>query len=217
MSEPLKITKEIQKLEQDALIQLFILDLTDLGGSVFYFHGEKTTNAASLVFNGMTFVAMPIEAKGFAFTGTEQEPTPTIAVSNVNSTIPALIRDFDDLVGAKVTRIRTFRKHLADGSDPDGAAMFSQDIFFVNRKASESRIMVEFELASVTDVEGVKLPLRRAVANLCPWKFKGVECGYSGGDSTCNKTVTDCKTKFGSTAPLPFGAFPGLSRASFTS
>jgi len=28
---------------------------------------------------------------------------------------------------------------------------------------------------------------------LCPWAFKGVECAYSGGSSSCNKTYERCK------------------------
>jgi lambda family phage minor tail protein L len=216
MSESAKITAEVQKLEADALIALFVLDLTEIGGDVFRFHGENTTNGASLWFGGVEYVAMPIEARGFAFNGTEQNPMPTLSVSNVNNVIPALIREFDDLVGAKVTRLRTFAKHLDSGADPDATATFSEEIYFVNRKLAENRISVDFELASVTDVEGVMLPGRRAIANLCPWVFKGGECGYSGPNATCAKTLEACKTNHGTTAPLPFGGFPGLSRTNFT-
>lgn len=212
MPESAKITAEVQKLEPDAEITLWVLDLTDQGGAVFRFHGERTTDGAALTFDGLTFSAMPIVADGFAFNGTEQTPTPTLTISNVSNALPALIRDFDDLINGKVTRLRTFRKHLADGSDPDGLAKFSEDIFFVNRKIQENKIVVQFELASITDVEGINLPLRRAVANLCPWVFKGTECGYSGGATTCAKTLAACKTNFGATAELPYGGFPGLSR-----
>jgi lambda family phage minor tail protein L len=214
MSDPLKITREVQKLEPDALIALWILDLSGLGGSTYYFHGERSTGGANLTFNGQAFVAIPITAEGFAFNGTEQNPTPTLILSNVGTIVPALIRDYEDLVGAKVTRIRTFRKHLADGSDPDGAAQFSADVFFVNRRTSDNKIAVQFELGASTDVEGITLPLRRAVANLCPWVFKGTECGYSGAGTTCAKTLAACKTYHGATAALPFGGFPGLSRVS---
>jgi len=214
MADNAKITAEVQKLEPDALITLWVLDLAALGGSTYYFHGERSTNGADLTFDGQAYTAIPITADGFAFNGTEQNPTPMLTLSNVGTTIPALVRDYDDLVGAKVTRIRTYRKHLADGSDPDGDAKFSEDVFFVNRKPQDNKVATQFELAASTDVEGITLPLRRAVANLCPWTFKGTECAYVGVETSCDKTLAACKSFHGSTAALPFGGFPGLSRVS---
>ncbi len=34
----------------------------------------------------------------------------------------------------------------------------------------------------------------RLYQNLCPWEFKGTECGYSGASSTCNKTANQCNS-----------------------
>lgn len=212
MSESVKIVAEVQKLEPDALIELFILDLTDRGGSAYYFHNQNQSGDGSLGYGGMTFAAIPIEAKGWAFNGTEQHPTPTIRVSSVGGLLNSLIKDYDDLTEAKLTRIRTFRKHLDDGTDPDGTARFSHDVFVVDRKASQDKLSVEFELSSSLDVFGVKLPLRRALAR-CGWQFKdGDGCPYTGAGTTCAKTVAACEAYFGAGSPLPYGGFPGLER-----
>lgn len=212
MSDPLKITSEVQKLEPDALIELFVLDLTELGGELFYFHNQRVQGEGSLVYGGATFVAYPIEAKGFAFNGTEQLATPSISVASLNGLITGLVDQFDDLVGAKLTRIRTFRKHLADGSDPDDTARLSNDVFKVDRKGNQNKLWVDFELASSLDVAGILLPGRRCLVR-CQWTFKdGVNCPYSGPNTTCAKTVAACVENFGEGAELPYGGFPGLDR-----
>jgi lambda family phage minor tail protein L len=212
MSDSPKIIAEVQKLEPDALIELFILDLTELGGSTFYFHNQNVTGAGTLGYGGMTFEAIPIEAKGWAFNGTEQHASPTIRVSTVSGLLNSLVKEFDDLTEAKLTRIRTFRKHLDDGTDPDGTARFSHDVFIVDRKSSQDRISLEFELASSLDVYGTKLPGRRALSR-CQFRFKdGDNCPYVGAGTSCAKTVAACRTYFGSAAVLPYGGFPGLER-----
>jgi lambda family phage minor tail protein L len=211
MSDSPKIAREVQKLNQDALIELYLLDLTEQGGPVTFFHNESINGEGELVFGGDTYMPIPFEARGFT-SSADSQPTPTITIGNVSGFITALARDYDDLRGARIVRTRTFRKHLADGADPDGEARFSEDIFYVDRKQSENKMFAEFALGSALDVEGVQLPARRILTR-CRWQFKdGVGCPYTGSDTTCDKTVQACAEKFGDNNPLPFGGFPGVSR-----
>ena len=88
--------------------------------------------------------------------------------------------------------------------------------------------VVEFELAASFDLEGVALPRRQIVQNVCPWTYRGAECGYTGlsyfngndaavtsaAQDACGKRLSSCKKRFGANAELPFGGFPaaGLIR-----
>lgn len=212
MSEPDKIIAETQKLSPDATIELYVLDVTKLGGAIYRFHNQPVEGSAIITFDGLTYQAMPIEATGFAFNGTEQPSTPTMRISSLGGVLTALIEQYNDLDGAQLTRIRTYRKHLADGTDPDGTARFSEDIFYVNRKSGQNKNMVEFELGNSLDVDGVQVPRRRLVSR-CQAQFKdGVNCPYVGVETTCLKTVVACQTYFGTDAPLPFLGFPGVER-----
>jgi lambda family phage minor tail protein L len=212
MSEPAKITSEVQKLEQSALVQLWTLDLGPLGGPQYHFHGEKVPPPGTLQFGSTTYAAMPIEAKGFAFHGTEQEPRPTIKIANLGGLVRTIIAEYGDLVGARVIRRRTFRKHLADGADPDATAQFSNDVFFVRRMVARHRIFIEWELGSSLAVDGVRLPFRKLLPR-CQWTFKdGVNCPYAGPESSCEKTVAACSSYFGADNPLPYGGFPAVER-----
>ena len=129
----------------------------------------------------------------------------------------------NDLGGAEVRRIRTLKKYLDGESTADPNAQFPQEIWFVDRKANETRDFVSFELASKFDLAGQKIPRRQIVANVCQWKYRSSECSYTGSnyfdvngksvstlaEDVCGKRVASCKLRFGENGELPFGSFPG--------
>ena len=53
---------------------------------------------------------------------------------------------------------------------PDPTATFDEQIFLIDRKSSENRAVVEFELAASSDVHGVRLPKRQVL----PDDFPGI-------------------------------------------
>lgn len=225
-----KITADIQGLEPSALIELFVADLTAIGDAVYYFHAGKNELLENIVWQGDTYTAFPVQATGFDFNGNGQIPRPRLVFSNVTGSITALILAFEDVLGAKITRKRTLAKYLdavnfEGGVNPDAdpTAGFSDDIYFIDRKAHEDNETVEFELTAAFDVTGVKLPRRQIIQNLCPWRYRGAECSYVGtdyfdandnstvsaGDDVCGKRLSSCKARFGEHAELPYGGFPG--------
>jgi lambda family phage minor tail protein L len=230
MSAPESITSEIQKLAPSAVIELFEIDATSLGGSVFMFHAGTNQISTSIVWQGNTYARFPIQASGFEFNGKGQLPRPRLSVSNVLSAITTVLLTYNDLQGAKVTRKRTLAKYLdavnftgGVNASEDSSAEFPDDIFYIDRKVSENRLAVEFELSSSFDVTGVQIPRRQIVANNCPFQYRSTECGYTGTDyfkaddtattevsqDVCGKRLSSCKRRFGETEELPFGGFPG--------
>lgn len=228
------ITSEIQKLAPSAVIELFVLDLTLFNQGIVRFHAGTNELLRQVVWQGNVYEPYPIIVEGFEFTGNGQSPRPKLRVANVKGTITALILSYQDLIGAKVTRKRTLAKYLdavnfaAGNPTADATAEFADDVFFVDRKSKETRDVVEFELAASFDLEGVSLPRRQIVQNVCPWSYRGAECGYTGAayfnanDQTvtssaadvCGKRLSSCQKRFGTNAELPFGGFPaaGLIR-----
>ena len=229
------ITSEIQKLAPSAVIELFVLDLSFFNEGVVRFHAGTNELRRQVVWQGNNYEPFPIQAEGFEFNGNGQVPRPKLKVANVTGSITALILSYQDLVGAKVTRKRTLLKYLdavnfVSGANPtaDPSAEFADDVYFIDRKSRETRDVVEFELAAAFDLEGVSLPRRQIVQNVCPWLYRGSECGYTGtayfnaNDETvssraqdaCGKRLVSCQKRFGANAELPFGGFPaaGLIR-----
>jgi lambda family phage minor tail protein L len=231
MSTPQSIITEINKLEPSAIIELFVIDASVAGlEDPLYFHSGTNSLNQNIVWQGQEYVRFPVQTSGFEISGQGQLPRPKLRVSNYLSAITALILQYDDLAGSKVTRKRTLKKYLdavnfSGGVNPDAdpTASFPDDIFYIDRKATENRDFIEFELASSMDLAGVRLPRRQIIQNLCPWRYRGSECGYTGtnyfksddsvtDDSTldvCGKRLSSCKARFGQTAELPFGGFPG--------
>ena len=214
---------EAQLPAPSALIELFELQLvTAIHGAntVYRFHaGINAKGTGDLVWAGNSYLALPIEADGFSYSGNGQLPRPSIKVSNVLGTITALLLTLPaGLEGAKVTRLRTHARYLDAVNfpgnvnplgTPDPTAEYPREVYFIDRRQSESREMVSFELAAAFDLAGVRAPKRQVLASICPWVYKSAECSYSGSLPTCVKTLADCRAHFGSGSQLPFGAFPG--------
>ena len=227
------VYEDLSVLEPNAIIELFQLHLdATLHGSsdIYYFHnGVNAAVTGNVVWNGQSYVRLPLEATGFDYSSSGSLPRPKLAVSNIGSSITAillsvnLITAGNDLGGAKVVRIRTLKKYLDGEAGADPHAKFPDEIWYVDRKSNENRAVVEFELASKFDLVGVMLPRRQVIANVCQWIYRGGECGYTGSNywnaqdqvvgtlalDACGKRIESCKLRFGATAELPFGSFPG--------
>ena len=184
------VYEDLSVLEPNAIIELFQLHLdATLHGSsdIYYFHnGVNAAVTGNVVWNGQSYVRLPLEATGFDYSSSGSLPRPKLAVSNIGSSITALLLQVNlittgnDLGGAKVVRIRTLKKYLDGEAGADPHAKFPDEIWYVDRKSNENRAVVEFELASKFDLVGVMLPRRQVIANVCQWVYRGGECGYTG-------------------------------------
>ena len=220
----LQLNAELQKVAPSAVIELFQLELNAAQHGVnetYYFHaGVNATNSGDIIWNSQTYLAFPIEATEFEYTGTGSLPRPKLRISNINGTITGIILTLPNgLEGAKVTRIRTLARYI-DGVNfpggtnplgtPDPTAEFPREIYYIDRKASENRDLIEFELAAAFDLVGVRAPKRQCVSNVCQWTYRGPECGYSGnayfnfndvpvgavGQDVCGKRLRSCELRF---------------------
>ncbi len=225
------IANDIQNLSPSAVLEMFSLDLTSIGGTVLNFHPGLNEIKSSIIWQAVTYTPMPMKIEDMALNSSGQLPRPKVTISNVLGVIGAYCKTFDDLIGAKITRKRTFAKYLdavnfVGGVNPtaDPNVYFPDDIFFVDRKVTENRLVVQFELASAMDLEGIALPRRQFIQNVCGWRYRSAECGYAGGAvatlsdlpttninlDNCGLRLASCKLRFGAYSPLPFGGFPAV-------
>ena len=180
------VFSEVQKINPSAIIELFTLQLdSSLHGAntIYRFHSGSNLNAnGEIVWAGNAYQRFPIEANGFAYQR-GQIPRPKLIVSNALGTISAILLTVNqtttgnDLTGATFTRIRTMARFLDavnfPGSSnplgtPDPTAEFKRQIYTVDRKATENREIVEFELAGAIDMAGVRAPKRQCTRALFP-------------------------------------------------
>ena len=173
------IVSNLQNINPSAIIELFTLTLDNTlhgASTVYRFHAGSTLNDnGEIVWAGNTYQRFPIQAEGFAFQK-GQLPRPTLTVSNALGTITAILLNVNttttgnDLTGATVTRIRTlarfidavnFPSNVNPYGTPDPTAEFPQEIYKIDRKSAENREFVQFELAAVFDLAGIRAPKRQ--------------------------------------------------------
>ena len=228
---------ELQGINPSAIIELFVLELNVAQhgvSSTYRFHaGVNELNNGDIVWDGDTYSRLPIEADGFEYSGSGQIPRPKLRVANLLGTITTLLASLPNgLSGAKVTRLRTMARYLdaanfTGGTNPygtpDPTALLPTEIYFVDQKTAETRDVIEFELAAVFDLQGVRAPKRQTIRNVCQWKYRNynsdtssfeydqVDCPYTGNiyfkaDDTittdpaldqCGKRLSSCQKRFG--------------------
>ena len=229
------LERDVQTLAPGVLVELFVLDASVIDGSTVYrfFPGGVYTSSVSqftnIVWQGNTYTAMPIQVSGFDASAQGPMPRPRMTLANVGNIIGSLCSQFDDFVGATVTRKRTLMKYLdavnfANGNaSADPNAHWPDESFLVERKVEENSVFIEFELSSPLDMEGAMLPARQVIQNLCPFVYRGPDCGYSGGavakiddtpttdinEDRCGKHLSSCQLRNWPNNELPFGGFPG--------
>ena len=180
------IITDLQKINPSSIIELFTIEtVAALHGSAttYRFHaGTNRVGNGDIIWAGNTYVKMPIEADGFAFRE-GQLPRPSLTISNALGTITAILLNVNsvttgnDLTGATVTRIRTLARYLDSINfpgntnpygTPDPSAEFPQEIYKIDRKATENREIVRFELAAVFDLAGIRAPKRQCTRTEFP-------------------------------------------------
>ena len=111
----------------------------------------------------------------------------------------------------------------------------TDDIWYIDRVASETPELVTFELTARINLQNLRLP-KRQIVEYCPWKYRSpadaalgqagsVECGYKGlkcfdandneltGDDKqaldkCGHRYSSCLVRFSSVDEIvPFGGF----------
>ena len=191
--------------EGDPLLEFFDITLTGYGddstvGVFHLFDGLEDTNPVdSIQFNGKDYLGIPISISGIEATSAGAQPRPTLSVANIpvlsrnrdaqeavlddirDGTITNLDLPFNtnqDLIGSKVVYRQAYLSQCNQAGTPEE---FPRATFFIDRVASETQLIVTFELASPLDMEGAKIPNRYVIGQYCPWQYQGRDLLLGGG------------------------------------
>lgn len=109
---------------------------------------------------------------------------------------------------------------------------FPPELWYIEQKSGDVFPQIEFTLASALDLNGMQLPARSIVANVCMWLtiggYRGAYCGYTGAacfdandnpvddpsQDRCGGRLNSCKVRFGANNPLSIGSFPAADLTS---
>lgn len=180
---------ELQKPDPSSIIHLFELELIEgthyatgnpdnITTTYCWHSGMTAAGAGSIVFNSKTYNPMPIEAEGFDQKSGSNDSIarPVLRVSNLLSTVSTILIEVNkitagnDLLNARVTRIETLAMFLDGELTANTNATSRNQVFVIDRKSTENREIVEFELSAIIDQPNVKIPKRQVL----PRQFPGV-------------------------------------------
>ncbi|MGH8709929.1 MAG: phage minor tail protein L [Burkholderiales bacterium] len=150
---------EGQKLNPDTYLELCDFDLTALGGSIYHYTNTMVDFASALVWQSKIYQSLPFVIGGISDSGDGTAPArPQISISNVNKFLFAALLSVGPLIGATITRYRTYRKFLDDGAEANPIMHYPIHIFTFTRKITHTRDVLTYELTSQLDLPGLVLP-----------------------------------------------------------
>jgi lambda family phage minor tail protein L len=242
----MSLLADVQQIAPGALISLFKIDFSTTNLPVvpdaMYLYPGVATNYGDLVFGGQTYTPFPLQVTGMTASSEGPLPRPVMSLSNVQGFISGRLALYNDFIGARVEKYRTFAKYLDEEPAADPNAK-TTDIYFVEQKKSENNLVVQLQLRTAIDILDARLPARNMLTATCPWAYKSTECSWPGtdtdlyfdaddasvvsvNDDVCGKRLTSCMNRFAGFDPdagvdgefadpiakLPFGGFPSLGR-----
>ena len=169
-------------------------DGLDDGSTNIYFP-SKTISGSS--YELQEYVAIPIQITGIESSSSGASNRPTLGLANIpilarsvannedGTNDEETIRDIllsegintaEDLLNSRVVVRSTLLSKtysFSDSNPTSPGAEFPSKTYIIDRVSSESNLIVEFELASPMDIEGVTLPGRVVVGRYCPWRYQG--------------------------------------------
>lgn len=160
-------------------------------------------NEANISWASQTWAAFPFDIDDLGEPGRNEVPRINLRVSNVSRAIQSYIEQYTGGVGATVILRVVHADHLA-GSEAN--TVLCRLDFTVTSCTANSKEVV-FGLGA-SNPWNRRTPLNKTRKNFCRWKFKDtLTCNYTGGETTCNKTLSRCRELANSER---FGGFPGV-------
>ena len=195
------------------LVEFFTIYDIPKTSDIIRFHGGVNEIKKDVLWGGMPYRYLPFESEGFDLKTSGSLARPFLKLVNIKGFFSRYIKDKEDLIGSKIKRERTFLRFLdkdnflnydkdidywnSMGISPDPMSKLDDQNWVINRKSSENKIFLEYELISPLDLENLKVPRRQVINNYCFWKYRGKECGYSGppvadaNDAKFTSTLSD--------------------------
>lgn len=168
-----------------------------------------TNNGEDVIWDSRTWLAFPFEISELNENSAGEVPQWTITLDNRQRVIEKYLSDYDQYLkvnGIEGNEIKCncFIVNSKDLDNPEAI----KEVYFELSQPSTTSEQATFVLTADSPFN-IMVPKRRFIKQYCYWKFKGLECGYAGSASTCDKSLLQCKSYENSSR---FGGFPGVGQ-----
>ena len=159
----------------DGMIDLYKLDCSKLGGTIYYFSPQCYIDGSLIYFNSIPYTLMPIGIESAESNAANTNlPQPVLTISNASGFLMSAIVSLGDLVGSTLTYIRTKTSYLDGGANADPTKFINAGTWYIFQKTAHTNAMIQFALASPMDRPGLQFPIRQAL------KDPGINPGLPG-------------------------------------
>jgi len=158
----------------DGMVDLYELDCSSFGGSVYYFTPQCYQDGTAIYFGGQIYTRLPIGIESLETHATTQSlPQPILSISNVGGLILGAVNSLGDLVGAKLTHWKTKVSYLDGQANADSNKFVGPQIWYIYQKTVHNNTLLQFSLSSPLDRPGMMIPVRQVL------KDAGINPGIS--------------------------------------
>lgn len=158
-------------------------------------------NTDDITWNGNLYQAFPFEIGDVGEESDGSDPNVQLKISNVGRALQYAVEESNGATGYAVV-LRVVNSKNLDSSETELAE------YFVIQKTSVTEEYITFTLGTEYSSR-TRRPLNRYMKNNCPFKYKGLRCGYNGEMKTCNHTLSACREHNNSKR---FGGFVGVDQ-----
>jgi len=188
---PLDVKIEKNKIAGDSA-WIILLEVT-----IDQYNFRLAKNTSDVSYGGHTYQAFNFELDATKETSRGEIPTIELRVSNVTDLLHPYLEAYNGGVGGTV-KITVVNSNYLSETYPS--------LTFDILNTVVDNYFIYFTLGAVSPLRK-RFPKYRYISDLCNWEFKSVECGYSGSETSCNRTYSRC-SELGNTSR--YGGFLGL-------
>lgn len=158
-------------------------------------------NNEDITWKGNVWQSFPMKLGEANEESNGSDPNLSVQVDNVAQGMTYYVEDAKGAVGTPVILRVVNSENL-----PNGEADLEE--YYVVTECKVNEQWVTFTLGNEYSAR-TRRPLYRYMKNNCPFAYKGLRCGYSGGIASCQHTLQDCRNHGNSER---FGGFPGIDQ-----
>lgn len=166
---------------------LWLLDIEIEGEDTLHF----VNNIENVTYMGTVYYKCNFQMTPYDKSEPGRLSTINLSITNadlINLVLP-YVEDYDGLIGCTIVRTPVNSKYLS-------IDMSAKAEEFIITGCSAGEEWIAFTLGAPNPLNR-RFPDKRYFSHYCRYvgKFKGIECGYAGAETTCNGTPEDCEDR----------------------
>lgn len=158
-------------------------------------------NTEDVEWRGKLYQAFPFTLGEVTETTDGSEPNVELKVDNTTQALESYIEASNGGNGTQVV-IRVVNTLALDNDTPE------VEEYFTVTKCTVDQSYVTFSLGAEYSSR-TRRPLNRYMKNNCPFRYKGIRCGATSKETSCDHTLKDCRLRNNS---VRFGGYQGIDQ-----